>query len=98
MLGTEYFENLPTNANRSTVAQAGFTNERYRLQVPLIFPKSATTPTWSGLDSDMEKFVAAGVHPLIELEYTPTFLQPSPVPCPRHQQPVFRRMWMNGAN
>jgi hypothetical protein len=87
MLGTEYFENLPTNANRSTLIQAGFRNERYRLQVPLIFPNGPTAPNWTRLDSDMQKFVAArltdpGVHALIELEYTPTFLQPSPLPCP----------------
>ena len=87
MLGTEYVENLPTDANRSTMVQAGFTNERYRLQVPLIFPTSDTAPNWTRLDSDMEKFVTArtvnpNVHALIELEYTPTFLQPSPNPCP----------------
>lgn len=86
MLGTEYFENLPTNPNRNTLVQAGFRNERYRLQVPLIFP-NGPTPNWTRLDSDMGKFVTErladpGVHALIELEYTPTFLQPSPNPCP----------------
>ncbi|HEX5234671.1 MAG TPA: choice-of-anchor D domain-containing protein [Silvibacterium sp.] len=80
ILGDEYFESLPTNANRTTVVQAGFTAARYRLQVPFVY--GSTTPNWSALDSDMAKFVAAGVHPLIELEETPTFLQPSPLPCP----------------
>jgi hypothetical protein len=81
ILGTEYLESLPTNANRTTVVQGGFTAARYRLQVQTIFPTSATAPSWGALNSDMAKFVAAGVHPLLEVENTPTFLQPSPLRC-----------------
>lgn len=80
MLGTEYFEDLAPTANRGTVIAAGFTNERYRLDLSLVFPNGASAPVWSKLDSDMNKFSAAGVHPLIELEYTPKFLRPSPLP------------------
>lgn len=80
MLGTEYFENIASTADRGTVVAGGFTNERYRLVVPNIFPTSASAPVWSSLDRDMNKFVAAGVHPLIELVYTPTFLRPKPLP------------------
>lgn len=82
MLGTEYFENLPSNADRSTVAQAGFTNERYHVNVPTLFPTSENAPDWYTLDRDIAKFVAAGVHPFIELEFTPSFLQPKPASCP----------------
>ena len=79
MLGTEYFELLASTADRGTVVAGGFTNERYRLDVSVIFPKSASAPVWTGLDRDMNEFVAAGVHPLMELVYTPTFLRPSPL-------------------
>ena len=81
ILGTEYFESLPTNANRTSVVQAGFTFPRYRLQVQTIFTTSATSASWGQLNSDMNKMVAAGVHPILEVENTPTFLQPSPLRC-----------------
>ncbi|MGB7190568.1 MAG: choice-of-anchor D domain-containing protein, partial [Acidobacteriaceae bacterium] len=80
ILGTEYLESLPTNANRATVVQAGFTTARYRLAVSNIY--STQTPSWGALDSDMAKFSAVGVHPLVDLVDTPAFLQPSPSPCP----------------
>jgi len=80
ILGTEYLESLPTNANRTTVVQGGFTVARYRLDVSTVY--KTQTPTWGALDNDMQKFVATGVHPLIELVNTPSFLQPSPSPCP----------------
>lgn len=80
ILGTEYLESLPTNANRTTVVQAGFTADRYRLLIPNVY--ASTTPTWSALDNDMTKLQAAGVHPIIELVQTPTFLRPSSNPCP----------------
>lgn len=80
ILGTEYLESLPTNANRTTVVQGGFTVARYRLDVSTVY--KTQTPSWGALDSDMNKMVAAGVHPLIELVDTPSFLQPSPSPCP----------------
>lgn len=77
ILGTEYLESLPTNANRATVVQAGFTAARYRLQLSNIY--TSTTPNWGALDSDMQKFAAVGVHPEVILEETPSFLQPSPL-------------------
>jgi hypothetical protein len=80
ILGTEYLESLPTNANRTTVVQAGFTAARYRLLLPNVYV--STTPTWSALDSDITKLQAAGVHPIIEVVNTPSFLQPSPLRCP----------------
>lgn len=84
ILGTEYLESLPTNANRTTVVQGGFTAARYRLEMQNIFTGSSMTDytaSWGALNNDMSKFQAAGVHPLIELEDTPTFLYPSPLRC-----------------
>ncbi|HEV2463215.1 MAG TPA: choice-of-anchor D domain-containing protein [Acidobacteriaceae bacterium] len=77
ILGTEYLESMPTNANRTTVVQGGFTAARYKLFLSNVY--TSTTPTWNLLDSDMQKFVAAGVHPEVILVDTPTFLQPSPL-------------------
>ena len=77
ILGTEYLESLPTNANRTTVVQAGFTAARYKLLLSSIY--TSTTPNWNALNSDMQKFMAAGVHPEVILVDTPTFLQPSPL-------------------
>jgi len=79
ILGTEYLESLPTNANRATVVQGGFTTARYRISVANVYTTS-DTPKWGAVDNDMAKFVAAGVHPLIELVGTPAYLQPQPLP------------------
>jgi hypothetical protein len=81
ILGTEYLESLPTDANRATVMQGGFTVARYRLDLTRVYTNS-DTPSWGSVDYDVSKFAAAGVHPLIELVNTPAFLQPSPSPCP----------------
>jgi hypothetical protein len=80
MLGTEYLESLPTNANRATVVQGGFTAARYRLSMTTVFPTA--TPDWDLLDSNMEELQAAGVNPIIELTDDPSFLQPSSGGCP----------------
>ena len=79
MLGTEYLESLPTNANRTTVVQGGFTAARYRLQLPLIY--ATTTPNWNAFNSDMKKLAAAGVNPIIMIVDTPSFLQPTSGGC-----------------
>jgi hypothetical protein len=81
ILGTEYLESLPTNANRTTVVQGGFTAARYRLQLQTIFPTSASAPNWGALNNDMNKLKAAGVSPIMEMVNTPTFLQPNPLRC-----------------
>jgi hypothetical protein len=94
ILGTEYLESLPTNANRATVVQGGFTTARYRLDVSTVY--HTQTPSWGAFDNDMTKFVAAGVHPLIELVNTPSFLQPSPLLCagaPTTSVPTDVNMW-----
>ena len=80
MLGVEYLESLPTNANRATVVQGGFTAARYHLELPNVYP--TTTPNWNALNSDMSKLAAAGVNPIIDLVDTPSFLQPSSGGCP----------------
>ena len=83
VLGTEYLESLPTNTNRSTVAGAGFTRSRYRLQLENVFPTSASSPSWGLLDSDMAKLAAANpsVTPIVMIEDSPKFLSSS-LSCP----------------
>lgn len=82
ILGSEYIESLPSNPNRTTVFQGGFTTARYRTQLQTIFPSSANAPSWGLLHSDMSKLQTEGVKAVImEVENSPTFLQPKPLIC-----------------
>lgn len=82
ILGTEYLESLPTGTNQKTVVSAGFTAARYRLQLDQVFPTGANAPSWGLITSDIGKLKAAGViNPIIIIENTPKFLQPTPLKC-----------------
>jgi len=61
------------------VAQAGFTQARKMAAIPEVY--ATTTPDWSVLDWNMNRVQAAGLHPILVLALTPTWLQPTPNPC-----------------
>jgi Abnormal spindle-like microcephaly-assoc'd, ASPM-SPD-2-Hydin/Glycosyl hydrolases family 39 len=80
VMGAQYLESLPDAASRSTVVNAGFRSSRLRIEMPIVY--ATTTPTWNSLDGNIRALQAAGVHPIVELVDTPTWLQPSPLLCP----------------
>ncbi len=94
MLSVQYLESLPDAASRSYVAQAGFRSSRLHANIPLVY--ATTTPTWNAMDSAMRSLQAIGVHPILEMDGTPTWLQPSPLVCksaPTTSMPTDLNRW-----
>ncbi len=63
----------------ATLAQAGLTSMRLYPRIPDVY--ATTTPDWTKIDPTISKLQAAGLKPLIEMSFTPSWLQPSPNPC-----------------
>lgn len=61
------------------VLQAGITEARAMGNIPVIYASS--TPDWRQFDWDMNLMQSEGLHPLVTLMGSPSWLQPSPNPC-----------------
>jgi PKD repeat protein len=78
------------------VTQAGFTQARKMSSISTVYGNP--TPNWSSFDWNMSKMQAAGLHPIVVLALTPTWLQPSPNPCsgisnPENAPPTDVQKW-----
>ena len=80
LAGDPYWGILADAASQSLVVQAGFTSTRLHANVPNVY--ATTTPDWSKIDGTIKSLQALGVHPIIEIDFTPPWLQPSPLKCP----------------
>jgi hypothetical protein len=74
-LGGGIRSNLP-----APIAQAGLINTRFHANIQDVYASS--TPNWSYLDSELSAFAASGMKVILEMDYTPSSLQPRPNPCP----------------
>jgi PKD repeat protein len=70
---------LAETAGNNLVGQAGFTRTRRMAQIPQVYATS--TPNWSSFDGMLRQVRTAGMHPIIVMSWTPSWLQPSPNPC-----------------
>jgi len=61
------------------IRQAGITESRKIAEIPVVY--ATTTPNWDSLDWNMSLAQSTGLHPLIVLAYTPSWLQPTQGPC-----------------
>jgi hypothetical protein len=72
-------ESLQTTADRTLLTQAGITTPRLYAQIPLVY--ATQTPNWTKIDPMIASIQAAGQHVMLQMSYTPPWLQPSPNPC-----------------
>jgi Glycosyl hydrolases family 39 len=62
-----------------TLSLAGLTETRKVVLLSRVYATS--DPDWSTLDWEMRLTASAGLHPLLSLQGSPSWLQPSPNPC-----------------
>ena len=86
MLGAHYLVGdvywaIPSDAeNQTAVVQAGLKPTRMHANIPNVY--ATPTPDWTKIDGAITSLQALGVHPIIEMDLTPPWLQPSPLACP----------------
>ena len=84
----------------SMVAQGSFANARIDASFQTVFATSST-PNWTATDTLLTNLQAAGLHPIVTIDYTPSWLQPSPNPCAAisgsyyHAPPTDMTQWGN---
>jgi hypothetical protein len=79
ILGVDHVEWLPDHSKIPLISEAGLTLSRSYANIPTVF--ATKTPDWSKIDPGISALRAAGIHVLLEMAYTPKWLQPSPNPC-----------------
>jgi hypothetical protein len=79
ILGVNHVDWWYGQAQEAQVAQAGFTVSRTYAKLSDIY--ATTTPNWAAIDPQMTKLQATGFHVLLQLAFTPSWLQPSPNSC-----------------
>ncbi len=79
ILGINHVDWFYAQAQEAQVAQAGFTLSRTYAKVSDIYP--TTQPNWSAIDLSMTKLKATGFHVLMQLAFTPAWLQANTSGC-----------------
>jgi hypothetical protein len=83
MFGAGYSHALATQpAILAAMQAAGFASTRLDSDMPRVFASTcAATPCWDQIDPIFAALQSAGLHPIVIIDYTPDWLQPSPNPC-----------------
>lgn len=79
IFGAQYVERLPDQQTRSMISQAGFGSARTYANIPAVY--ATQTPDWTKIDPTIQALRAAGLHPIIELAFTPTWLAGTTSAC-----------------
>ena len=79
MFGTARGEGIHNTADRTLLTNAGLTVSRLDAEIPLVF--AATTPDWTKIDPLITSIQASGEHAMLQLEHSPSWLQPTTGPC-----------------
>ncbi|WP_348265108.1 hypothetical protein P8935_11330 [Telmatobacter sp. DSM 110680] len=80
ILGINHVDWLRNLADEQLVARAGFKLSRTYANLQDVFT-SKGHPDWSNLDPQLGDLRAAGFHVLLQIAYTPNWLQPHPNSC-----------------
>jgi len=80
LAGDPYWGIVSDAANQGAVVQAGLKSTRMHANLPKVY--ATTTPDWSQIDGTIKSLQALGVHPIVEMDLTPPWLQPSTLQCP----------------
>jgi glycosyl hydrolase family 39 (putative alpha-L-iduronidase)/centrosomal CEP192-like protein/ASPM-SPD-2-Hydin domain-containing protein len=79
IMGVERADSLPDQSNIAQLISAGFRHTRTYARLTDIF--ATPTPNWNKLDPYMAMLQQAGLKPLLQVSFTPSWLQPNPSPC-----------------
>ena len=79
LFGSNHADNLHNTADLGLVANSGLMVSRTYSNLPLVYATS--TPDWTKIDPQIASLQAAGMHVILQMAYTPPWLQPSPNPC-----------------
>jgi hypothetical protein len=82
LAGDPYWGILSDAENQTAVVQAGLKSTRMHANVPNVY--ATTTPDWSKIDGTIKSLQGLGVHPILEMDLTPPWLQPSTLQCPNN--------------
>ena len=91
LFGAQRLESLHNAADLDLVKAGGITYERLWAQVAAVF--ATTTPNWNAIDSSIKAVTATGgVHVILEMYQTPTWLQSSSS-CGAYSLPTNLNSW-----
>ncbi len=79
MFGYGRGESLRTTADRNLLTDAGVSEARMAAQIPNVF--KTTTPDWTKIDPLISTIQAAGQHVMLQLNQSPSWLQPASGSC-----------------
>ena len=79
ILGANHVDDLRDTSDISLLAASGMNVSRTYALIPQVY--ATQTPDWTQIDPRIKNLQAAGMHVLLEVEYTPPWLQPNPNPC-----------------
>ncbi len=93
VVGVNHVDWLPNSAYADLIHQAGFTLSRTYANLPDVFRRA--TPDWTQIDPQIAELQAAGFHVLLQLSYTPAWLQPARKKCadPTKAPPIDVKAW-----
>ena len=93
VVGVNHVDWLPNSAFADLIHQAGFTLSRTYANLPDVF--AGATPDWTQIDPQIAELQAAGFHVLLQLSYTPAWLQPASNKCadPTKAPPTKVKAW-----
>lgn len=79
MFGTGRGESIPTTSGRELLTEAGLTETRINANIPVVY--ATQTPNWTEIDPLISTIQAAGQHAILQLTYSPPWLQPTTGTC-----------------
>ena len=79
VLGINRVDWLQDLSAEQLVAKAGFKLSRSYANIPSVF--ESRKPDWTKIDEQISEMQSAGFHVLLQLSFTPKWLQPRPNPC-----------------
>jgi hypothetical protein len=79
ILAINHLDGLHNPSDMALAASAGFKVSRTYANVPLVY--ATQTPDWTKIDPLIANLQALGVHVILQVAYTPVWLQPNPNPC-----------------
>ncbi len=82
LVGDPYWQILSDAANQTAVVQAGLKSTRMHANIPNVY--ATTTPDWTKIDGSIKSLQGLGVHPILEMDFTPPWLQPATLLCPNN--------------
>ncbi|HEX5234676.1 MAG TPA: choice-of-anchor D domain-containing protein [Silvibacterium sp.] len=87
MVGANHVDDLHTPSDITLLAASGVKVSRTYSLIPQVY--ATQTPDWTQIDPRIANLQAAGMHVMLQVVYTPPWLQPNPNPCGNGNTAVF---------